>query len=141
MNIDEYLISGQLLFLTQEKFYTGEENSFEPEKIINIFRKTIERSTEEKWEAVRIIGEWGWILSTFEDINLWLEMEARFNYEFDDLPVILLCLWDQHKFNGDFLINLIKTHPFVTMGEDIYVNPFFKEPDIFLGTFKKKYYA
>ncbi len=138
--VEDYLISNQLLFFTQDDFFLNDEG-FDPDKTIEILKKAIFQSQKEKWQALRVIGEWAWLLKKDKDYKKWIDYEARVSYDFSQLPVIILCLYDQKKLDGDFLINLIKTHPFVTMGSDIYVNPFYKASGKVADRYKSRYYV
>src|SRR6266581_4302247 len=61
-----------------------------------------------------------------------LEYEIRLNYmlpKYDD-PVI--CTYDLSKFSASAVMDIMRTHPVVIVGEVLQENPFFVPPDQFL---------
>jgi hypothetical protein len=65
-------------------------------------------------------------------VDSWLEYETRVNYvvpKYDD-PVI--CTYDLSKFGAGMVMDMMRTHPVVIIGEVLQENPFFVPPDHFL---------
>jgi MEDS: MEthanogen/methylotroph, DcmR Sensory domain len=59
-----------------------------------------------------------------------LEYEAKANeVPFTD-PVV--CRYDLRRFRGDVVVEVMRTHPMVIIGEILQENPFFVPPDRFL---------
>lgn len=58
-----------------------------------------------------------------------MEYETRLNYllpKYDD-PVV--CTYDLSKFDASVVIDIMRTHPVVIIGDVIQENPFFVPPD------------
>ncbi|HEV7994864.1 MAG TPA: MEDS domain-containing protein, partial [Stellaceae bacterium] len=65
-------------------------------------------------------------------IDSWLEYETRVNNvvaQHDD-PVI--CTYDLSKFSASVVMDVMRTHPVVIIGDVLQENPFFVPPDQFL---------
>jgi hypothetical protein len=59
-------------------------------------------------------------------------LETRVNYvvpKYDD-PVI--CVYDLSKFSAAMVMDMLRTHPVLIVGETLHENPFFVPPDQFL---------
>ena len=73
-----------------------------------------------------------WALVDKAGVDSWLEYETRVNYvvpKYDD-PVI--CTYDLSKFSAGMVMDMMRTHPVVIIGEVLHENPFFVPPDQFL---------
>ena len=46
---------------------------------------------------------------------------------------MILCLYDLDRFDGDVLVDILKTHPKVLVGGMVLDNPYYLEPAEFLA--------
>ncbi len=73
-----------------------------------------------------------WALLDKPGVDDLVEYETRLNYvlpKYDD-PVI--CTYDLSKFSASVVMDIMRTHPVVIIGEVLQENPFFVPPDQFL---------
>jgi hypothetical protein len=73
-----------------------------------------------------------WALLDKPGVDDLVEYETRLNYvlpKYDD-PVI--CTYDLSKFGASVVMDIMRTHPVVIVGEVLQENPFFVPPDQFL---------
>ncbi len=73
-----------------------------------------------------------WSLKDMPGVKDIIEYEARLNYilpKYDD-PVI--CVYDLAQFNAGIVIDILRTHPMVILGNSLQINPFYVQPDQFL---------
>src|SRR5437763_14215 len=78
------------------------------------------------------LGQHRHICAFFNSVDDLLEYETRLNYmlpKYDD-PVI--CTYDLSKFSASAVMDIMRTHPVVIIGEVLQENPFFVPPDQFL---------
>jgi hypothetical protein len=47
---------------------------------------------------------------------------------------VILCLYDLARFDGENLVDILKTHPTVLVGGMVLDNPYYLEPAEFLAT-------
>jgi hypothetical protein len=72
-----------------------------------------------------------WCREKRDGVSDLLRYEALFN----DLPLrqhVVICTYDLRKHSGDFIIDVMRTHPMIIMGGMLHNNPFFVPPDEFL---------
>jgi hypothetical protein len=62
--------------------------------------------------------------------------EAKINRFAPMYPQILLCLYDLERFTGDVIVDVLKTHPKVLIGNMVIENPFYVAPDEFLARYR-----
>ncbi|QAY79058.1 MEDS domain-containing protein [Sphingosinicella sp. BN140058] len=61
-----------------------------------------------------------------------IEFEARVNEIWRRHRDIVICVYDLKMLSGDMLIDILRTHPMVLIGDAVQQNPFFIEPGAFL---------
>lgn len=131
MDVGYYLIEGQLLLLTHDEFYM-KEGAFDDEKLVKLIVEATEAAGKQGWAGLRIANEFTWAVANKNNADAWLRFEATINNYLGELPVIMLCQYNQRMVSGQIVNNLIKTHPYVILGEEIHENPFFIRPEKFL---------
>jgi hypothetical protein len=84
------------------------------------------------YPLTRLVAHMEWALLDKPGVDDLLEYETRLNYmlpKYDD-PVI--CTYDLSKFSASAVMDIMRTHPVVIVGEVLQENPFFVSPDQFL---------
>lgn len=118
-----YLIEGQLVFMAHEDcFATG--GKFNEERLIDVITGTINAALRQGWAGANIANDLTWA-ATGSNVDAWMRFEANANNYIRTLPATCLCQYDERIISGTALTNLIKTHPFVIMGDSICENPYF----------------
>jgi hypothetical protein len=80
----------------------------------------------------RIVCDMGWAADHplhHEDL---IEFEARVNDVWSRYDDVVICVYDLGTLSGDMVIDIMRTHPMVLIGEVLQENPFFTPPEIFL---------
>jgi len=62
--------------------------------------------------------------------------EAELNNFLPRYPQVILCLYDLERFDGEILIDILKTHPMVLIGGMVLDNPYYLAPAQFLAARK-----
>jgi uncharacterized protein YifN (PemK superfamily) len=63
------------------------------------------------------------------DSTEWLRYESELNYFVPHFPQVLLCLYDIAEIDGRLLVEIIKTHPMVLIGDTVLENLYYVDPD------------
>jgi hypothetical protein len=82
----------------------------------------------------RAVGEMTWALRQMPGVEELVEYEARLNKFLPRYPQVILCLYELDRFNGEVLVDVLKTHPTVLLGGMVLDNPYYLEPDEFLAS-------
>jgi MEDS: MEthanogen/methylotroph, DcmR Sensory domain len=61
-----------------------------------------------------------------------LNFEARANFVHSKHEHVVICVYDLAKFGGDFVIDILRTHPMALIGGVLHVNPYYVPATEFL---------
>jgi hypothetical protein len=86
----------------------------------------------EGFPAVRGFGEMHWAEGGLPETEELVEYEARLNQLVPQFDASLVCVYDVSKFSGRVVMDMLSTHPSVIMGGQIFENPYYMQPDVFL---------
>jgi hypothetical protein len=81
---------------------------------------------------IRLAADMGWAVEQEGVNDLLIEFEARANFVHARHGHIVICVYDIAKFGGDFVIDILRTHPMALIGGVLQVNPYFVPPAEFL---------
>jgi hypothetical protein len=82
----------------------------------------------------RAVGEMTWALRQMPGVEHLVSYEAQLNRFLPRYPQVILCLYALDRFNGEVLVDVLKTHPKVLLGGMLLDNPYYLEPDEFLAS-------
>ena len=83
---------------------------------------------------IRMVCDMGWAAPDREGVTEDLiEFEAKANFIHAHHEHIVICSYDVTKFDGAFIIDILRTHPMVLLGGILQENPFFIPPSEFLA--------
>jgi hypothetical protein len=85
-----------------------------------------------KRPRVRLIADMGWAAQRGDVAHDLIEFESRANFIHARHSHVVVCIYDLKRFDGAFVIDVLRTHPFVLIGGLLQENPFFVPPPEFL---------
>jgi DNA-binding CsgD family transcriptional regulator len=109
---DAYLRSGE--------FSVGE--------MLGFLSDSVDAAVGDEFELIRVAGEMSWVLPGppgWHDLFLY---ESAVNDAVEEMPAILMCLYDLQKFGADMLVEVLFTHPQVLLDRTVIDNPHFVPP-------------
>lgn len=80
------------------------------------------------FDLLRAAGEMSWVLPGppgWEDLFLY---ESALNHAVEQMPAILMCLYDLQKFGAQMLVEVLRTHPTVLLDRTVIDNPHYLRP-------------
>lgn len=119
---------GQLLFLTASEAYLR-EGRFDPERMMAFLREEVEKALKEGFTGLRVTGEMTWALKSFPGSEHLIEYEARLSDFFPGSACIGLCQYDARRFPPEILREVLRTHPIVLAGTQLFQNFYFSPED------------
>ena len=81
---------------------------------------------------IRLLADMGWAASDRGAAQRLIEFEARANFVHARHRHVVICIYDTSRFDGAFIIDILRTHPMVLVGGILQQNPFFVAPSEFL---------
>jgi hypothetical protein len=70
-----------------------------------------------------------WALRDNPGVGDLVEYETRLNYVLPKYADPVICAYDLSKFSASVVMDVMRTHPVVIIGEVLHENPFFVPPD------------
>jgi DNA-binding CsgD family transcriptional regulator len=109
---DAYLPSGQ----------------FSVDDMTSFLEQSMDTAIEADFELFRAAGEMSWVLPGPPGKDDLFRYESGLNRVVQDVPVILMCLYDLGKFGADMLVDVLRTHPVVILDRTVIANPHYVAP-------------
>jgi hypothetical protein len=100
--------------------------------MLALIEEALQSGAAAGYPLTRFVAHMEWALLDKPGVDDLVEFETRVNYvlpKYDD-PVI--CTYDLSKFSASVVMDIMRTHPVVIIGEVLQENPFFVPPDEFL---------
>jgi hypothetical protein len=105
---------------------------FDQDAMLALIEEVLQSGAAAGYPLTRFVANMEWALLDKPGVDDLVEFETRVNYvlpKYDD-PVI--CTYDLTKFSASVVMDIMRTHPVVIIGEVLQENPFFVPPDQFL---------
>ena len=129
IDVDAYRRKGQLKLKSWDEVHLV-GGKFDPEATSAIFAGARRSAIERGFSRTRFISHMAWSAARLSDVEL-LEYEAQANHEVRD-GLLSVCIYDLAQFRADLVIDVMRTHSLVLVGDTLYENPFYVSPDEFL---------
>ena len=131
IDVEQAMGTGQLeLRRWQDAYLRGDR--FDQDAMLALLEEVLQSGEASGYPLTRLVAHMEWALLNRPGVDDLLEYETRLNYmlpKYDD-PVI--CTYDLSKFSASAVMDIMRTHPVVIVGEVLQENPFFVPPDQFL---------
>lgn len=107
---------------------------FDPDRMLTRLQAFYEQSVAEEYDAARVIGEMMPDIHKMEGGSRLLEYESRISMLLRKYPVTAICQYDSRLFDGSTIMDVLKVHPFMIVRGSVVNNPFYIEPEDYLGS-------
>jgi hypothetical protein len=102
---------------------------FDQDAMLAWIEEVLQSGAASGYPLTRLVAHMEWALLDNPGVGDLVEYETRLNYvlpKYDD-PVI--CVYDLAKFSATVVMDIMRTHPVVIIGDVLQENPFFVPPD------------
>ncbi|ANF30566.1 hypothetical protein A0130_01750 [Leifsonia xyli] len=103
---------------------------FDPDDMLGQLDELLGSAPEPR---IRLVADMGWAAGDRDTGDELIEFEARANFLHARHRHVVICAYDTSRFDGAFIIDILRTHPMVLIGGILQENPFFVPPEEFLG--------
>ncbi len=131
IEVDRAMSTGQLEIRRWQDAYLR-DGRFDQDAMLALLEEVLQSGAAAGFPLTRFVSRVEAGLIDKAGVESWLEYETRVNYvvpKYDD-PVI--CVYDLSKFSAAMVMDMLRTHPVLIVGEVLQENPFFVPPDQFL---------
>ena len=101
---------------------------FSVDDMMNYLSGSVDAATGDDFDLLRAAGEMSWVLPGppgWEDL---FRYESALNRVVEQMPAILICLYDLQKFGAHMLVEVLHTHPKVLLDRTVIENPHYLPP-------------
>lgn len=133
ISYNEMKAKGSLNLSGTRKVYF-QYDRFDPDHMLTLVQEFYEQSQAAGYDAARIIGEMLPDIHHMEGGSRLLEYESRITMLLRRYPVTAICQYDSRIFDGATIMDVLKVHPFMIVRGSVVNNPFFIEPEDYLGS-------
>ena len=126
-------IDGLDLLRSSDAYLSG--GGFDKEAMINFWDTSLRRGLADgRHQFARSCGEMSWSLQPLPGVDSLVEYESQLNRFLPRYPQVIMCLYDLDLFDGQVVVNLLRTHPKLLLCGSLLDNPYYLEPEELLAT-------
>lgn len=129
--------NGQLEVRTNTDVYLR-NGGFDQDRMLHAFEQIASGNASGGFPLSRIVCRMDWAAEGKSYINDLIEFESRVNHVWEHHDDAVICTYHLRKFGGDTVIDVMRTHPMVIIGEILHRNPFYVPPGEFLREFRER---
>jgi hypothetical protein len=123
--------SGQVEVKTwQDAYLRGDR--FDQYDMLTLIESTLREGKEAGFPRTRLWANMEWALEDLPGCDDIVEYESRLNPILSKYDDVVVCTYDLSKFSAGVVMDILRTHPMVVIGETVQENPFYVPPDKFL---------
>jgi signal transduction histidine kinase/ActR/RegA family two-component response regulator len=123
---------GALVLLTsRDSFLQG--GRFNPGAMTDLLRQAEQDALDDGFTGLRLASEMSWCLGQEPGTERFLEYEAMLNRFLEGSRSVGLCQYDRSRFSPRVVYDILRTHPFAVLGEEVCPNVFYEPPEMVLG--------
>jgi len=108
------------------------EGCFDQDRMLAAFEDMAGGSADGRFAVSRIVCDMHWASDHPLHHDDLIAFEARVNHVWSRHEDVVICVYDLRRLSGDMVIDLMRTHPMVLVGNFLQENPFFTPPEQFL---------
>lgn len=120
------------LLSSRDTYLAG--GGFDTKTMLTFWERSVSEAMSGGFSFARIAGEMTWALSNLPGVEELVGYEAELNRFLPRFPQVILCLYELDRFGGEVLVDVLKTHPKVLLGDTLLANPYYLEPEEFLAS-------
>ncbi|RYP84433.1 hypothetical protein EKO23_15525 [Nocardioides guangzhouensis] len=96
--------------------------------MMRFLAESVDAATDDDFDLLRAAGEMSWVLPGPPGWDDLFRYESALNQVVEQMPAILVCLYDLQKFGADMLVEVLYTHPKVLLDRTVIDNPHYLPP-------------
>jgi hypothetical protein len=108
------------------------DGRFNQDAVLERFRQLSNQGKEQGFALTRFVAGMEWASKYRVEIEQLLEYEARLNEVLEETRDPVICVYDLAQFSAGVVLDILRTHPVLIIGEIAAENPFFVPPKVFL---------
>jgi hypothetical protein len=131
IDLDATTSKGQLEVRTWPDAYLRGQR-FDQYAMLALIEETLREGKADGFPRTRLWANMEWALEDLPGCDDIVEYESRLNPILDKYDDVVICTYDLSKFSAGVVMDILRTHPMVVIGETVQENPFYVPPEKFL---------
>jgi hypothetical protein len=120
----------------QEAYLRG--NRFDQDAMLDLIQQVLAEGKQQGFGLTRLWANMEWALEDLPGVHDIVEYETRLNHVLPKYDDVVVCTYDITKFSASVVMDILRTHPQVIIGETLQTNPFYVPPDEFLQELRSR---
>ncbi len=129
--------SGQLELRSTTDTYLN-DGRFDPDRMLVAFEQIASGNASGGFPLSRIVCHMDWAAEDRSHLDTLVEFEARVNEVWRRHDDAVICVYDLDRFDGQVVIDMLRTHPMLLIGGILQENPFYTPPAEFLREYRQR---
>lgn len=105
------------------------EGQFDQDAMLALIQEVLEDGRRKQFPMTRLVANMEWALEDKPGVADIVEYESRLNYILPQYDDTVVCTYDLGQFSAPMVMDILRTHPMVIVGEVMQENPFYTPPD------------
>lgn len=105
------------------------EGHFDQDAMLALIQEVLDEGRRDNFPMTRLVANMAWALQDRPGVHDIVEYESRLNYILPNYDDTVVCTYDLAKFSAPVVMEILRTHPMVIVGEVMQENPFYTPPD------------
>lgn len=101
---------------------------FSVDGMVSFLSESVDAAVADDFDLLRAVGEMSWVLPGAPGWDELFIYESSLNHVVEEVPAILMCLYDLKKFGAEMLVEVLQTHPRVLLDGTVIDNPHYVDP-------------
>lgn len=129
--------SGQLEIRINTDVYLR-NGRFDQDRLLQVFEQRASTNAGQGFPLRRIVCHMDWAAEERSHLDTLVEFESRVNEVWSRHDDAVICVYDLARFDGQVVMDMLRTHPMVIIGEILQENPFYTPPAEFLREYRQR---
>jgi hypothetical protein len=108
------------------------EGHFDQDAMLALIQEVLQEGRRQKFPMTRLVANMEWALEDRPGVRDLVEYESRLNYILPQYDDTVVCSYDLARFSAPVVMDILRTHPMVIIGDVMQENPFYTPPDLLL---------
>jgi hypothetical protein len=137
IDLDRTVASGQVEVRTWEEAYLS-GGRFDQHAMLALIEETLRGGRDGGFGRTRLWADMEWALQDLPGSGDFIEYESRLNPVLAQGDDVVVCTYELNQRSAPFVMDILRTHPMVIIGDTAQENPFYVPTDRFLDDLAKR---
>ena len=128
IDVDAATASGQLDMRPWEEAYLRGGSGFDQDAMLALIQDVLKEGRSSGFGMTRLWANMEWALEDLPGVDQIVEYETRLNHVLPKYDDVVVCTYDLNKFSAATVMDILRTHPQVIVGEGAPTKPFLHSP-------------